>query len=157
MSTGVSYKSSNAQLFRLMIYNRPLHPELFELQNRNNYRTSDYEVENWLIPAGHAVRFQVGDFSITEAVLESGDHLPENGLLHALPCVGEKDFNFSPNEHSPLSYVTAIQTEALTDNLYNATFNEMVDFASEAEALSFRWHDEDGADCLSVLEARPDA
>ena len=25
-------------------------------------------------------------------MLESGDHLPETGLVHALPCIGEKDY-----------------------------------------------------------------
>jgi len=30
----------------------------------------------------------------------------------------------------------------------------MVDFAREAEALSFQWTDDNGAECLSVLDAQ---
>lgn len=153
MAPQITPKSSNVQLFRLMIYNRPLHPELFELQQRSAFRYGDYEVENWLVPAGHVVRFQVGDQMLTETVIEAGDHLPETGLMHALPCLGEKDYSMMPTEEaSRIAYVTTVQTESLTDNLYNATYREMVDFAEEAHALSCEFRDADGVPCLSVLD-----
>lgn len=146
----IGHKSSNAQMFHLMVYRRALHPELFSLQGRRFHRQAEYEVESWIVPAGHVVRFQVGNQCLTETVLESGDHLPEHGLVHALPCLGEKDYEMVPEGN--IGYVTTIQTENLTDNLYMATFREMHDFAAETNGLAYEWKDADGSACLSVLD-----
>lgn len=137
----VSSKSSSTQIFRLMLYRRALHPELIDLRSRRCHRHGDYEVETWIAPAGHIVRFNVGGQVYTEAVVEGGDHLPEAGLVHALPCLGEKDYELEPTGR--IGYVCTVQTENLTDNLYVATHREMVDFAQETAALSHAWSAED--------------
>jgi hypothetical protein len=147
----ISHKSSNTQIFRLMLYERALHPELFNLEVRRCHRQPEYEVESWVVPAGHIVRFQVDGSCLTEAVLENGDHLPETGLLHALPCLGEKDYEMDPKD-GPLGYVTTIQTETLSDNLYAATLREMRDFAVETNALSHEWKSPEAGSCLSILD-----
>lgn len=149
----VSHKSFNTQVLRLIVYKRALHPELFDLQSRGIYRHGEYEAEVWIVPRGHVVRFQVGEHCLTETVVEGGNHLPETGLVHALPCIGEKEFEMDPQD-GPLGYVTTLQTEALTDNLYRTTYQEMLDFAHETEALHYQWSDEDGARCLSLLDCQ---
>lgn len=153
----ISHKSANTQVFRLMLYRRALHPELFDLQNRRFDRHGEYQIESWMIPAGHAVRFEVGEHCLTEVVIERGDHLPEHGLVYAIPCLGEKDFELEPKMDDvarKIGYVTTIQTENLTDNLYQATHREMLDFAAESSGLAFEWKDADGVACLSVLDAQ---
>jgi hypothetical protein len=147
----ISHKSSNTQIFRLMLYHRALHPELFDLEVRRCHSQPEYEVESWVVPAGHIVRFQVDGCCLTEAVLEDGDHLPETGLVHALPCLGEKDYEMDPKD-GRIGYVTTIQTETLTDNLYAATLREMRDFAAETSALSHEWKNPEGSSCLSILD-----
>jgi len=119
-----------------MVYSRALHPELFDLEARRTDRHGEYEVELWATPGGHAVRFQFAGQTYTETVIERGDHLPETGLVHALPCFGEKDYNHTPAKESRIGYVTTVQTEALTDNLYAATLREMQDFAEESNCIS---------------------
>lgn len=150
MST--SHKSSNTQITRLMVYRRPLHPELFDLQTRRTDRHGEYEIESWVAPGGHVVRFQIDGQTLTETVIEGGDHLPETGLVHALPCLGEKDHEMDPEGR--LGYVTTIQTETLTDNLYQATLDEMRDFAHETGSLSHEWSDAAGVPCLTVLDSQ---
>ncbi len=150
----VSHKSASTQAFRLMVYNRPLHPELFDLQARRIDRHGDYEAENWVTPAGHLVRFSYAGEVLTEAVIENADHLPEHGLVHALPCLGEKEFEYDPKPEDKIGYVTTIQTEALTDNLYAATLREMRDFARETGSLAHEYADGDGVPCLSVLDTQ---
>jgi len=135
-----------------MVYERALHPELFDVQIRRSFRHNDYEAEVWLTPGGHVVRFQHGGTSVTEAVLEEGNHLPENGLIHALPCLGEKDYEMEPNDG--LGYVTTVQTELLIENLYAATLREMRTFAEESNALAHEWVDEDGACYLSLVDVQ---
>jgi hypothetical protein len=149
----VGHKSSNTQIFRLMVYRRALHPELFDLQSRRMYRHGDYEAEGWVVPGGHVMRFQVGEDSLTETVVENGDHLPETGLVHALPCLGEKDYEMA-RDGGRTGYVTTIQTESLTDNLYHATYREMRDFALQVEAQVYEWTDPDGSQCMSILDTQ---
>jgi hypothetical protein len=143
-------------VFRLMLYQRALHPELFDLQARRRDRQGEYEVESWVTPAGHVVRFQVGQYCLTECVIDRGDHLPETGLAYALPCLGEKDYELDDpaTAGGKLGYVTTIQTENLTDNLYQATFREMQDFVSDTGSLAHEWKTADGLSCLSLLDAQ---
>ena len=153
----ISHKSANTQVFRLMLYRRPLHPELFDLQGRRFDRHGDYAIESWVTTAGHVVRFEVGDTSLTEVVIERGDHLPEHGVVYALPCLGEKDFELDPRIDEiarRVGYVTTIQTENLSDNLYQATYREMQDFVEESAGLAHAWKDTDGTPCLSVIDAQ---
>lgn len=150
----VSSKSSNTQVFRLMAYQRALHPELFDLQGRRLQRQENYDAEYWILPAGHLVRFQSGKDVLVETVIERGDHLPETGLIHALPCLGEKEYEMAVDDKTPIGYVTTIQTETLTDNLYTATYREMMDFAQEVGGLVHQWTEPGGTPCLSVLDAQ---
>lgn len=138
-----------------MLYKRALHPELFSLQGRRTGRQPEYEIENWIIAGGHIVRFQVGQNCLVETVIERGDHLPETGLVHALPCLGEKDYDLKP-ANDRIGYVTTIQTETLTDNLYMATYREMVDFAQETGALAYQYTEEtaEAAPSISILDVQ---
>ena len=52
MST--SQKITNTQFARLMLYRRPLHPELFDLQERRLDRHGDYEIESWLVVTNYS-------------------------------------------------------------------------------------------------------
>ena len=135
-----------------MVYNRGLHPELFDMKARRSHRQNSYETEAWVAASGHTVRFQIDGQCITETVIDHPDHLPENGLVHAMPCLGEKEFELTPT--GEIGYVTTIQTEALTDNLYMATYREMCEFAVEHGSLEYRWTDEEGAACLSLLDSQ---
>jgi hypothetical protein len=135
-----------------MLYRRPLHPELFSLERRRVDRHGEYEAENWITTNGHVVRFQLGEQVLTEAVIDAGDHLPETGLVHALPCIGEKEYEME--QEGRLKYVSTIQTEALTDNLFMATLREMQEFARETGALAHETEGENGALYLSLLDTQ---
>ena len=148
----LSHKSPSTQLFRLILYRRALHPELFEMEVRRTDRHGEYEVESWITKSGHVVRFTVDGQVLTEVVIDQGDHLPETGLVHALPCLGEKDYEMQPEAR--IGYVTTIQTETLTDNLYLSTYREMETFARETGSVSRQWTEPDGGYGLSVLDAQ---
>lgn len=148
----VSHKASQLQMLRMMLYRRPLHPELFDLKARRSVRHGGYEAEMWLIPGGHIVRFQIPGQSLTEVIIESGEHLPETGLVHALPAFGEKEYQMPVD--GKLGFFTTTQTETLTDNLYQSTYREMVDFAHETGSLSLSYNDPDGGPSLSLIDAQ---
>ncbi|MEM7576333.1 MAG: hypothetical protein AAF328_02560 [Planctomycetota bacterium] len=150
MST--SSKSQQLQMLRMMLYRRPLHPELFTLDSRRSIQHGGYEVEQWIVPGGHIVRFQIPGQSLTEVIIEAGDHLPETGLVHALPAFGEKEYEM-PAE-GKLGFCTTIQTETLTDNLYQSTYREMVDFARETGSHTLSYNDPDAGPCLSLIDSQ---
>ncbi len=145
----IGNKSQSTQMFRLMLYQRALHPELFGIQDRRTIEQPAYELEAWLMPGGHAMRFQAGGQCVTEVVTDQDLQLPERGLLHTLPCIGEKEHD--ENVEDAVRFVAAVQTENLSDNLYSATMAEMRDFGIETGAMSYEWTDEDGVN-LSVLD-----
>ncbi len=130
-------KSPSTQIYRMLLYSRALHPELFNIQSRRTITQPDYELEAWLMPGGHALRFQTDGRCASEIVTDQDIQLPERGLQHTLPCIGEKEYEQTVDER--IRFVAAVQTENLSDNLYTATFNEMVDFADESEAMAYRW------------------
>ncbi|MEM1213012.1 MAG: DUF2617 family protein [Planctomycetota bacterium] len=149
----LSSKSAVNAIPRLMAYRRPLHPELFDLQGRRIDRHGDYEIESWITSGGHVVRFNYAGQVMSETVVDAAgsESLPESGLVHALPCIGEKEYDHTPE--GKIGYFVTIQTENLADNLYQSTFREMEDFAQETNGLSHVWEDEAGRH-LSMLDAQ---
>ena len=146
----LSNKTPSVQTYRLLLYQRALHPELFGIQGRRNLAQPNYELEGWVTPGGHVLRFQGNGHCLTEAVIDQEHPLPERGLMCNVPCLGEKEMDERVGDS--IRYVSSIQTELLSDNLYAATFREMKEFAAETEAMSFEWTDTEGAMNLSVLD-----
>ena len=148
----LSNKMPGVQTYRLLLYQRALHPELFNIQDRRSAAHSDYELESWVSAGEHVLRFQVGSKCLSEAVVDQDQQLPQRGLLHALPCLGEKEMDDTIDDK--VRYVTSVQTELLSDNLYTATFVEMKDFAQESDAMWHEWADAEGGQNLSVLDVQ---
>jgi len=146
----LSNKTPSVQAYRLLIYQRALHPELFGIQERRTVHHGDYELESWIVPGGHVLRFQSDGHCITEAIVDQDLQLPQRGLVHTIPCLGEKEVDETIS--GCVRYVSSVQTEQLSDNLFTATFNEMKDFAAEAEAMSYEWVDADGTPNFSMLD-----
>ena len=145
-------KQNSLQTYQVVVYDRALHPELFELRKRRSIQHGGYELESWLMPGGHALRFEHGGTCITELVTDQDSGLPDSGVVAAFLCAGERDFdtNF---ERVHLSYMTTVQTEQLSENLFLATHEEMLDYASEVDALCHKW-DEASGPGLSVLDVQ---
>lgn len=151
MAVTLPNKMPLQEIPKLILYRRPLHPELFKLHARRVDRHSGYEAESWLVEGGHVVRFHYQGTTLLEVCMSHCDHLPESGFLHALPCIGERDY-----EHAPVGgvgYITSLQTENLSENLYSATYREMMEFAEESGAISFTWDSPAGKN-LSVLDVQ---
>jgi len=146
----ISNKTPSVQAYRLLVYQRALHPELFGIQDRRTVAQPNYELESWITPGGHVMRFQVAGQCLTEAVLGHELQLPQRGLLHTVPCLGEKEMDEVVEKS--VRYVASVQTELLSDNLFQATHAELLEFASETEAMRYQWTDSDGSVNLSILD-----
>jgi hypothetical protein len=138
------------QSYQSILYSRPLHPEHFTIHDHREIRFGPYQFEAWIMEGRHLCRFEISGACACEIVSETGDGLPETGIVESILCAGEREF-----EHrfarSDLNYMTSVQTEQLSSNLYLSTFEELDEFAREEESLAYRWDDEIGP-CMSILD-----
>lgn len=144
-------KTVSLQAYRLILYKRALHPELFTIKGRQIFRHNDYEFEAWIMEGQHLMRFQYDDLNVTEIITNGELQLPQNGLVTAMQCIGEKDHDHPFSDD--VNYMTTIQTETLPDNLYSDTYEELTEFAVERNALVHLWEEETGL-CASILDVQ---
>jgi len=146
----VPTKSNVLQTYQVVLYNRALHPEFFPLKARRVVTHGDYELEAWVLPGSHLLRFEYKTLCASELLTDQDKNIPSSGIVTAFLCAGERDF-----EHKfvkdRVTYMTTVQTETLSDNLYNSTYEEMVAFARQSSALNHQWADEAGP-CLSMVD-----
>ena len=140
------------QAFAFGLYNRALHPEFFELRNRRVVRHAGWELESWIVNGGHALRFGNGSVCYSEVICQNENPLPTSNAVTSFLCGGEHDLD-ETFEQDKLGYITTIQSESLGENLYRATFEEMLDYAAEAEAQVSRW-DSPSGQSMSIIDVQ---
>lgn len=135
--------------YQVLLYGRALHPEPFQLKARRVVRESGYECEGWLMRGSHVLRFQTATMCCSELVTNQERNLPTSGIVTAFLCAGEHEFDhdFGP---AGVKYYTSVQTETLTENLYEATYAELLTYGKEQGGLIHAFEDEAGA-CLGIL------
>lgn len=145
-------KSTSLQNYHLLAFRKALHPEFFGIEGRQRVQHGDYETEAWIFRGGHSLRFQLQGFVVSEVVVEHIDQIPDRGLVTALPCAGERDFEERVAEN--LVYMTTMQTETLSDHLYLGTYKEMMQHARENDSLYTAWTDAAGKPNLSLIDVQ---
>lgn len=148
----MSVKGNTLQSYQILLYSRALHPELFPLRNRKVIRHGNYEFEIWAMEGAHLLRFEHNTLCACELLISPEGKLPETGLVSGFLAAGERDF-----EHRFLrdrvTYMHTVQTETLSENLYLATYDEMMDYARTSETLIHKWEDEAGR-CVSIIDTQ---
>jgi len=152
MTSVPTVKSHSLQSYQMLLYGRALHPELFPLKARKVMRHGAYELEMWAMAGSHLLRFEHGPLCACELMTDQEGNLPETGVVTAFLCAGERDYEHR-FEKAKVTYMTTVQTESLSENLYLATYDEMLAHARENAAIVHRWEDECG-NCLSMLDAQ---
>ncbi len=137
--SNASYPNS-LQTYQCLLYRKALHPELFAIKGRRPVKHNAYELEAWVLPGGHVLRFKVGSFVCSELVTDQEGRLPKEGAVTAFPCAGDHEFEHAFDAEK-VKFITSVQTETLTENLFAATFEELTDFGKEADALIYTWED----------------
>lgn len=139
----------NLQAYRLILYKRALHPELFKVKGRRTINHNGYEFEGWIMPGSHLMRFQYADECAVELITDMEDGIPDRGILTALPCAGERDHDHAFG--TKIKYCTTVQTEQLPESLYRATYQELTQFGRDSKGMIHTWNDEEGGQCASIL------
>ena len=134
-----------------MLYQRPLHPELFHILQTEKVTRRVYEADIWLIEGGHVISFTAGKTTLAEVILASHESLPDRGLLQSIPCRGEKYHEASVGGN--IRYMISTQEEQLTQTLYEATRQEISSYAAKRELMTAEVPAAgESSACLSVLD-----
>jgi hypothetical protein len=134
MSTRTKQRKQFA--LNLLLYSRPLHPELFRCHRTELAQRRTYEAQIHLVDGGHVVEFDAGDVHLTEIMYngpESGNGMPQRGLIEELPCRGERYHETVIDDR--VRYMLSTQEEQLPSPLYESTRQEIVEYAQMRELM----------------------
>ena len=146
----VPMKSNVLQTYQIVLYNRALHPENVGLKGRRVVRHGEFELEAWILPGTHMLRFDYRTLCACELLTDQEKAPPLQGQVTSFLCAGERDFEHRfPKDK--VTYMTTVQTETLSDSLFAATMDEMAEHARINRSLSHTWDDEAGR-CLSLID-----
>jgi hypothetical protein len=118
----------------LLLYQRTLHPELFNILASEKVSRRAYDADIWLVEGGHVISLTAGKNTLTEVIVTSNDPMTDRGLLQTIPCRGEKyhEMQAAPN----LKYMISTQEEQLSQTLYDATKHEIQTYAARRELMN---------------------
>ncbi len=125
MPLGQKQHVSQLQFF---LYDRPLHPELFDIYQQRRVVKADYEAQVWITGISHLIGFYRGDATLVELLAESNTQLPTHGRLVALPFRGEKDQEFTHVDG--IRYMMSFQVETMSARLYGRSHSELAALAA---------------------------
>jgi len=117
----------------LLLYQRPLHPELFKILGTEKVVRRTYEADIWLVEGGHVVTFATGKQTLVEVIVANNDPaLTDRNLLQSIPCRGEK---YHETAVGGIRDMISTQEEQLSQTLYDATRHEITTYAQKRELM----------------------
>ena len=105
------------------IFNRALHPELFNIYASRRFYQSDYEVIIWVTSYGHVVGVFKKNNCVTELICPPEQLLPKRGLIEQFPFRGEK--NHQCRWAKGLGYMMNLQAEQMSANLFRQCHSDL--------------------------------
>lgn len=112
----------------LFLFDRPLHPELF--QHYDNFRVSQgrYHADIWIVGLSHVVTLTEGSQTLTELVARESDALPSRGVLTRFKLKGERDHERrGPDDWL---YLVSSQVETMDEALYKSVHFDLLRHAT---------------------------
>ncbi len=109
------------------LFQRPLHPELFQIYANRQLNTEKYETIIWVTGCTHVVSAFVGDVCLTEVVSAPGQMLPSRGLVERFQFRGPRSHKCTLSKG--VSYMTDFQVERMSPNLYRQSYTDLERFS----------------------------
>jgi len=118
----IGQKQSVSSL-RFLLYDRPLHPELFDIYHDHHIVKGGYEAQIWVTGCTHVIGFFRNGLSLVELTVHAGGLLPKRGLLLELPFRGERDHEYKRAEG--INYMMNFQVESMSSIVYSKTHHDL--------------------------------
>ncbi len=119
----IRQKQSISQL-HLLLFSRPVHPELFEIYHDHRIVKEGYEARIWITGLSHVIAFHRGKDTITELIADASAMLPKHGKLASLQLRGEKDHEINAGS---IRHMISFQVETMSPRLYERVHADMVE------------------------------
>ncbi len=113
---------------RFYLYDRPLHPELFDIYRDHHVVKSGYEAQVWITGCSHVIGVFRPEGCLVQATAEADAELPQRGGLLELPFHGEREHE--RKRHCGLSYMMSLQVEEMSRNVFSRTHHELARLGS---------------------------
>ncbi len=110
---------------RLLLYNRSLHPELFDIYHDHRIKKAGYEAQIWITGMSHLIAFYRGNSALTELLVDSATDLPDKGLLASMKLRGEKDHRIE--NIGGIRHLMSFQVEVMSPRLYERIHSDMIE------------------------------
>jgi len=111
------------------LFQRPLHPELFNIYGSRKLKTEKYEALIWITGCTHVVSVFSGDVTLSEVISTPTQLLPERGLIERFQFRGPRSHKCTLSKG--VSYMTDFQVERLSANLYRQSFADLERFGRD--------------------------
>ncbi len=108
---------------RFSLYQRPLHPELFQIYHDHRVVKEQYEAQIWITGCTHVIGFYHGGHSLLEVTADASATLPSRGLLAQMPFRGEKVHDC--RQDGAIRYMMNFQVETMSAMLYAKTHHDL--------------------------------
>jgi len=109
------------------LFQRPLHPELFQIYAGRHLKTEKYEALIWVTGCTHVVSVFADGACLSEVVSTPGQLLPNRGLIERFQFRGPRNHKCTLSRG--ISYMTDFQIEKMSSNLYLQSHNDLERFA----------------------------
>ena len=109
------------------LYQRSLHPELFDIYARRELKTDKYELSIWATGCSHVVTVHSKDSSLSEVISVPGQPLPKRGLVKRFQFQGQNNHKFTLSRS--LSYMTNFHVEKMSASLYRQSQTDLEHFS----------------------------
>ncbi len=111
---------------RLLLFSRPVHPELFDIYHDHHIVKDGYEAQIWITGVSHLVAFHRGKATVTEIIADTAAMMPKHGKLASLRLRGEKDHEV---DAGPIRHMISFQVETMSQRLYERVHADLIEQA----------------------------
>jgi hypothetical protein len=111
------------------LFQRPLHPELFQIYAKRQVLTSKYEAIIWVTGCTHVISVFSGGVCLSEVISVPGQLLPKRGLIERFQFRGPRSHKCTLSRG--MSYMTDFQVEKMGTNLYRQSHTDLEEFAKK--------------------------
>jgi len=98
------------------LFERSLHPELFDIRKHDQIRQPDYSADIRICDSGHLVTFQIGDSIVSEVVASLGQPLPDRNERFHRRLKGSRDESIKCGDK--ITYHMSYQVEKLSPEVF---------------------------------------
>jgi len=118
----ISQKQSVSSL-RFYLFDRPLHPELFDIYHDHRIVKKAYEAQVWVTGCTHVIGVFRDRAALVEVTADASQDLPRRGVLLELAFRGERDHEIKRADG--ISYMMNFQVETMSPAVYSRTHHEL--------------------------------